>query len=106
MNVLAVSLTIIEVMLAILAIFLGVVAFSGFWMIRREAVDAAQETAGAVAAVAAEAAAIKRVQEMIDKNEISVGTGASPQIRSAVNFSATPATGLDEAERVTSDKGQ
>lgn len=43
--VLATSMTTIEVLLAILAIILGGGAFFGFWMIRREAITAAEDAA-------------------------------------------------------------
>ncbi|MEO9900349.1 MULTISPECIES: hypothetical protein [Alphaproteobacteria] len=44
-DVLAVSLTAIEVVLAVLAIILGAGAFFGFWMIREAAIAAAQREA-------------------------------------------------------------
>ena len=44
-NVLALSLTTIEILLALLAIILGAGAFFGFWMIRRDAITAAEDAA-------------------------------------------------------------
>lgn len=44
-NVLAISITALEVVLGILAVLLGIGAFAGFWMIRTSAVEAAREEA-------------------------------------------------------------
>lgn len=41
-NVLAVSITALEVVLGVLAVLLGIGAFAGFWMIRTSAVEAAR----------------------------------------------------------------
>ena len=44
-SILPISLTIIEIVLALLAIFLGIAAFAGFWMVRSSAEVAARSEA-------------------------------------------------------------
>ena len=82
---LALTMTAIEIMLAILAIFLGVIAFSGFWMIRREAVSAAED------------AAVREVRRLEEEGYLAkkqkqpkdIVDGASPDLSTSVKEDET-----------------
>ena len=77
-------------MLATLAVFLGVVAFAGFWIIRREAIGAAEE------------AAMAEIQRLVARKEIKLGSGDFPDTRSDIQPKLT--VNLDTAKEVKSDK--